>query len=267
MTRAAAVPVAFFDVDETLVATKSLLDFWDYWVTRQDGATGTGSRPHDPQRRTAQPAPPATTSTAAVGPPDRSRLNRDYYRRYTGTPLSLLRAAARDWYALYRRGERAFVTAGLHALARHRALGHEIVLVSGSLRPVVDAVAADLGATAVRCAEQTVTDDGLLTGEIDRPMIGRAKADAVEAHLAERGARAGDCHAYGDHDSDLPMLRSVGHPVVIGGAPALRHEAARLGWTTLPGDTGPHPGKLPVATGRPPRSAAGQRQDPASASP
>ncbi|MFE9028951.1 HAD family hydrolase [Streptomyces iakyrus] len=243
MTRATALSVAFFDVDETLLATKSLLDFWDYWVTRQDGPAGTGSRPHDPQRRTAQPTPPATT--AAAGPPDRSRLNRDYYRRYTGTPLSLLRAAARDWYALYRRGERAFVTAGLHALARHRALGHEIVLVSGSLRPVVDAVAADLGATAVRCAEQAVTGDGLLTGEIDRPMIGRAKADAVGAHLAERGARAGDCHAYGDHDSDLPMLRSVGHPVVIGGAPALRHEAARLGWTTLPGDTGPHPGCRP----------------------
>ncbi|MEU4463402.1 HAD-IB family hydrolase [Streptomyces sp. NPDC024017] len=257
MTRTSAVPVAFFDVDETLVATKSLLDFWDFWATRQGRPAGTGR----------QPAPPATPSTAAAGPPDRSRLNREYYRRYRGTPLSLLQAAARDWYALHRRGERAFVTAGLHALARHRALGHEIVLVSGSLRPLVDAVAADLGATAVRCAAQTVTDDGLLTGEIDRPMIGRAKADAVEAHLAERGARASDCHAYGDHDSDLPMLRSVGHPVVIGGAPALRQEAARLGWTTLPGDTGPHPGKAVAATGRPPCSAPGHRQDPAFLSP
>jgi HAD superfamily hydrolase (TIGR01490 family) len=256
MTRAAAVPVAFFDVDETLIATKSLLAFWDYWVTRQGGPAGPGRRP----------APPVATSTAAAGPPDRSRLNRDYYRRYTGTPLPLLGAAARDWYALYRRGEHAFVTAGLHALARHRALGHEIVLVSGSLRPVVDAVAADLGATAVRCAEQTVAEDGLLTGEIDRPMIGQAKADAVEAHLAERGARASDCHAYGDHDSDLPMLRAVGRPAVIGGAPALRHEAARLGWPTLSGATGPHPGKPSVATGRMPCSAPGQRRDPASGS-
>ncbi|MEU2271200.1 HAD-IB family hydrolase [Streptomyces olindensis] len=223
MSASPPVPVAFFDVDETLLATKSLLDFWDFWTASEEAGP--------------LPATPPAPRPARV-PADRARLNRDYYRRYTGVPLRTLRTAAHRWYASYRRGERAFVTAGLDALARHRALGHEVVLVSGSLRPVVDAVAADLGATAVRCAAQAVTADGVLTGDIDRPMIGRAKADAVEAFLAERGGRAADCHAYGDHDSDLPMLRAVGHPVVVGGSPALRDEAARLGWPTLSGARG-----------------------------
>ncbi|MDN0193476.1 HAD-IB family phosphatase [Streptomyces sp. S.PNR 29] len=272
MTGTAPVPVAFFDVDETLIAAKSMLAFWDFWSASPE-ARRIPAHPSEPgegpakgletAHRAGRPAPATAAGPALDGggvPADRSVLNREYYRRFTGVPLADLRAVARRWYDAYRTGGRAFLTAGLGALARHRALGHEVVLVSGSLRPVLDAVAADLGATAVRCAEQAVTPDGLLTGEIDRPMIGRAKADAVEAFLAERGAHGPDCHAYGDHDSDLPMLRSVGHPVVVGGSPALLREATRLGWPVLPAHRGPHPS---LAAGRRPRPAPGRGHDPA----
>ncbi|MEU1480951.1 HAD-IB family hydrolase [Streptomyces sp. NPDC005760] len=216
--------IAFFDVDETLLAAKTMLDFWDFWA-------GSGIWPipaHVPDLR----------ARAAAGV-DRGTLNREYYRRFAGVPLGTLRSAARAWYDTHRRGARAFVTAGIEAVERHRTQNHEVVLVSGSLRPLLEAVAEDLGGAEVRCAEQLVTDEGVLTGEIDRPMIGQAKADAVSAVVHARGARGSDCYAYGDHESDLAMLRSVGHPVVVGGSAALAREAARAGWAVLGGQVGP----------------------------
>ena len=56
-------------------------------------------------------------------------------------------------------------------------------------------------------------------------MIGQAKADAAGELMARHRIDPRDCHAYGDHSSDLPLLEQVGHPVVVGGGdPALiRH--------------------------------------------
>ncbi|MET9912832.1 HAD-IB family hydrolase [Streptomyces sp. NPDC006476] len=225
MTKAPQLrPVAFFDVDETLLAAKTLLDFWDFWAA--SGAWALPARVPDLRER------------VAAGE-DRDTLNREYYRRFAGVPVRTLAAVARRWYDGHRRGPRAFVTAAVEAVAWHRARGHEVVLVSGSLRPLLEAVAEDFGAAAVRCAEQGVTAGGLLTGEVDRPMIGQAKADAVAAVVRERAVGAEDCWAYGDHVSDLAMLRSVGHPVVVGGSPPLATEAERAGWTRLSGRTGP----------------------------
>ncbi|MCZ0980734.1 hypothetical protein O1L60_21900 [Streptomyces diastatochromogenes] len=43
-------------------------------------------------------------------------------------------------------------------------------------------------------------------------MIGEAKADAVRRILTAFGIAAEECFAYADDESDLPLLRSVGHP-------------------------------------------------------
>ncbi|MFD5919137.1 HAD family hydrolase [Kitasatospora sp. NPDC058201] len=256
MSGTAPAPIAFFDVDETLIAAKGMLAFWDFWTAdpaRTDPAHTDPARTDpahtDPARTdpgTAGPAPtgparrpgaPDLRAAMAAGVP-REELNRMYYRRFAGVPATALRSAARRWYEEYRRGAAAFVTASLDALARHRDLGHEVVLVSGSLRPLLEAVAEDFGAAAVRCTEQLAAG-GVLTGEVDRPMIGQAKADAVAALVRARGVRPADCFAYGDHESDLAMLRTVGHPVVVNGSAELLAEAARAGWPVLDGRRGP----------------------------
>lgn len=72
-------------------------------------------------------------------------------------------------------------------------------------------------------AAEPAIESGVLTGElVGPPMIGEGKRRAVRALLARRPAiDPGDCHAYGDHVSDLPMLQEVGHPTVVGGSPEL----------------------------------------------
>jgi phosphoserine phosphatase len=67
-------------------------------------------------------------------------------------------------------------------------------------------------------------------------MIGRAKGVVLHATARRRQAILTDCHAYADHASDLAMLRSVGHPHVVGTDPVLLTTARAEGWPVLPAD-------------------------------
>ncbi|MFF0386784.1 HAD family hydrolase [Streptomyces sp. NPDC004286] len=216
--------LAFFDVDETVISEKSLIEFWRYW-------------------RATHPAPVADGVLAlrseATRPRDREALNRSYYRRYAGATLAALEAAGRRWYDVYRRGSDAFVPATLEAIAMHQAAGREVVLVSGSMRPLLGPLAEELGVRAVLCTELVTGADGVLTGEVHRPMIGVAKAEAAVRIMRTHGARPDDCFAYGDHESDLALLRAVGRPVVVGDSPLLNREALRFGWPVVPAGRGP----------------------------
>ncbi|GAA0679522.1 HAD-IB family hydrolase [Kitasatospora atroaurantiaca] len=203
---------AFFDVDETLLTTKSMAAFWDHWA---------------PTRR-------GELEALLAGGLPRTERNRAYYRLFAGVRPQQLQRAGAEWYDAYRRGPRAFVPATVDALRRHQRAGHGIVLVSGSCHALLDPLGEELGADLVLCTEQEIAADGLFTGEVAEPMIGQAKAEAVLRTIAARELVAADCHAYGDDVSDLPMLRVVGQAVAVGGRRELAEEAHRLGWRMLP---------------------------------
>jgi HAD superfamily hydrolase (TIGR01490 family) len=215
---------AFFDVDETLITAKSMFDFLRDWLARD----------RSPEVADAECAAVLRqVREAAAAGVDRTEVNRGYYRRFAGEPWAELSAAGAAWYAAYRRRPRAYVAESTAALAAHVAAGDTVVLVSGSFRGCLEPLAAHLGAHRILCSEPLVDAAGLLTGEVRRPMIGPAKADGVSETIAALGLRAADCHAYGDHSSDLGMLQRVGHPHVVGADPVLRAEAARRGWPVL----------------------------------
>jgi HAD superfamily hydrolase (TIGR01490 family) len=223
--------LAFFDVDETLITAKSMFDFTRHACRGEsplpgcDGGQGRG-----------EVVDLAAMRRRGAG---RAEMNRAYYRRYAGIPLARLQAAGRDWYRAYRVRPEAFVTAGLRALIRHRQAGHGIVLVSGSARPLLEPMAEDLGADLVLCTEQLVDSQGILTGEVARPMIGEVKAEAAAAVMTRLGVPPADCFAYGDHASDTDLLRTVGNPVVVGTDPVLARHARASGWPVLPSSPGP----------------------------
>ena len=213
--------VAFFDVDETLITAKSMFDFLRFWLDR-NGDDGSYYWLLSEQRRTR----------AASGVP-REEINRDYYRQFAGVAKNELWAAGLEWYRDYKLRPDAFIGATLAAAAEHRAAGDAIVMVSGSFRACLAPLAADLGATEVLCSEPIADENGILTGEIARPMIGDAKADAVTETVARMGVSALDCYAYGDHSSDLKMLLAVGQRRVVGDNPVLLAKAHTHGWPIL----------------------------------
>jgi HAD superfamily hydrolase (TIGR01490 family) len=217
--------IAFFDVDETLIAVNSMSRFLRHHL-RASG--GPGSAFDDALRD--------LRALAERGEP-REAIARAYYRHYAGRDTRELADQGRAWFAAELSVGGLFLEHTVAALGDHRRRGDSVVLVSGSFPPCLDPVAERLGADAVLCARPE-TVGGVHTGRLDATMIGEEKAAAVRALLAERGVPGAVCHAYGDHASDLPMLLSVGHPVVVGADPVLVRHAEAGGWRRLPGAGG-----------------------------
>ncbi|MEV7118653.1 HAD family hydrolase [Kitasatospora griseola] len=232
MTGATRTPApagaAFFDVDETLIAIQSMPRF----LRHHFAASGRPSSAF-------ADAVAELRALAARGVP-RAEVSQAYYRHFAGSDVKEVAEQGRDWFASELVGDRLFLPGTLRAFREHADSGRPTVLVSGSLPPCLHPLAELLGATAVICAEPEEAE-GRYTGGLVRAMIGPDKADAVLRFTRERGIRRADCHAYGDHGSDLPMLRAVGHPVVVGDDPTLRDAPDAAGWPRLPG----------VAAGRP----------------
>lgn len=125
---------------------------------------------------------------------------------------------------LYRPGAHA-------ALARHRAAGERLVLLTSSSNYVGEAVAADLGLDACVCNRFEVDAAGRYTGRALEPLcFGPGKVLLAERYAASCGVRLADCAFYSDSHSDLPMLAAVGRPVVVTPDPRLRRHARRAGW-------------------------------------
>ena len=76
--------------------------------------------------------------------------------------------------------------------------------------------------------------DGVYTGREGGLFTYReGKAQAI-AELAERkGFELAQCYAYSDSESDLPMLRAVGHPVAVNPDSTLSRIAREEGWEVL----------------------------------
>ncbi|RKE20780.1 HAD family phosphatase [Streptomyces sp. TLI_171] len=219
--RAPVAAAAFFDVDETLIGAKSMFRFLEhYWR-----AVGRPDQDYlDTWDRFA--GYPAAGVT-------REQSNRLFYRLFAGDEVAEVHRHGARWFAAALARGDLWNPSGTAAFRRHRAAGHLTVLVSGSFPPCLHPLADALGADLVLCSRPEQAD-GRYTGELAEPMIGDAKALAARALMAEHGLAPADCHAYGDHPSDLPLLEQVGHPVVVGDDPRLARLAEQRGWTRLP---------------------------------
>ena len=116
----------------------------------------------------------------------------------------------------------------------HREQGHAMVLISGSIRYMLEPVARDLGFEHLLCTDLEEGPNGLLTG---RPK-GSLCLDGTKRQLAEElsqqtGIDLAQSYAYGNHQADLPLLESVGHPHAVEPTLPLRKIALERNWPIL----------------------------------
>jgi HAD superfamily hydrolase (TIGR01490 family) len=118
----------------------------------------------------------------------------------------------------------------LELVAAHRALGHEVWLVSATPVEVAEEIAARLDLTGGLGTRAEVAD-GVYTGHLDGPPLhGAAKVETIRRLAEEHGLDLARCAAYSDSSNDIPMLSEVGYPVAVNPDGPLRAHARREGW-------------------------------------
>ncbi len=214
--------IAFFDVDETLITVKSMFRFLVYDFKARGLSRGA-------YKEAAQ----ALQARSAAGV-SRQQTNREYYRLFAGRPVDETLANGRAWFDAEFAGGGLLHQPAVAALRHHQREGAAIVLVSGSFRPCVEPLAELLGVEEIVCSEPEIVA-GYYTGHLEHPVIGVEKGRLAVEVLERHKVSPDRAVAYADHSSDLPLLRAVGRPVVVGDDSVLGAHVARTGGGTLPG--------------------------------
>lgn len=106
-------------------------------------------------------------------------------------------------------------------LATMKANGGHAALVSGGFTAFTARIAAVLGFDEHR-ANTLLAEDGLLTGHVARPILGKqAKVDALEQITTRLGITPAEVIAVGDGANDLGMLHAAGAGVALHAKPAV----------------------------------------------
>jgi len=117
-----------------------------------------------------------------------------------------------------------YMPGGRTLLSTMKASGAHCVLVSGGFTAFTAQVAADLGFDENR-ANTLLIEDGKLTGDVARPILGRAaKVQALDEITARLGIAEADVIAVGDGANDLGMLGRAGFGVALHAKPSVAEQ-------------------------------------------
>ena len=148
--------------------------------------------------------------------------------------LAVLAGAARAevtlWAEEFAAGRLKDVRPGaLAAIARHRANGHRLVLVTASFDFTAQAFAKALGFDEVIATVSVWDDQARLVAAIaGENCYGPAKLAAVQTALAAHTPRP-SVIAYSDHHSDFELLRWADEGIAVNPTPTLRRLATAHG--------------------------------------
>jgi HAD superfamily hydrolase (TIGR01490 family) len=116
----------------------------------------------------------------------------------------------------------------------HQDAGRRVYIATAASSELAEILAQVLSLDGGIGSQFSRVEDGVFTGEPTGLFIyGAGKARAIE-QLAEReGIDLATSYAYSDSQSDLPMLRLVGHPAVVNPDAELLKLAREEGWEVL----------------------------------
>jgi HAD superfamily hydrolase (TIGR01490 family) len=151
---------------------------------------------------------------------------------YRGRRLAEFQEGAADFYTIHLKPHLAPLL--LERLNWHRHRRHTVVLISGSLRYMLEPVVEDLGIAYLLCSDLEEDRDGRLTGKLNgRLCMGDHKRYLARRLAREKGLDLKNSYAYGDHHSDLPILSLVGFPHAVEPDRPLRRAARKHQWPIL----------------------------------
>jgi HAD superfamily hydrolase (TIGR01490 family) len=115
----------------------------------------------------------------------------------------------------------------------HQDAGRPVYIITAASQELAETLARVLvldGGIGMRSEVR----DGVYTGRPAGPFTYReGKAEAIRELAASEGIELSESYAYSDSESDLPMLRAVGHPVAVNPDRALESVAREEGWRIM----------------------------------
>src|SRR5436190_11948236 len=218
----AAVGAAFFDLDKTLMQGSSAFQFG-----RAAYRAGLLSRRQlvSDAIANAQFRLRGATDESSVALRDRIAQS------LAGTPVRDLERLGADVLA----GILPRVYPQMLALAHeHQDAGRRAYIVTAASQELADILARVMALDGAIGSSISEVVDGVYTGRATGVFVyHHGKAQAIEELAGREGISLTDSYAYSDSESDLPMLRAVGHPVAVNPDGALGRIARQEGWQVL----------------------------------
>jgi HAD superfamily hydrolase (TIGR01490 family) len=119
----------------------------------------------------------------------------------------------------------------------HQDSGRRVYIVTAASQEMAALLAHVLGFDGGIGSRSEVVD-GVYTGRAGGPFTYReGKAQELRALAESEGIDLAGSWAYSDSESDLPMLRAVGHPVAVNPDAELARVARAEGWAVMRFDT------------------------------
>jgi HAD superfamily hydrolase (TIGR01490 family) len=116
----------------------------------------------------------------------------------------------------------------------HQDAGRKVYIFTAASQELAEMLAHVLTFDGGVGSQFSEVKDGVFTGEPTGLFIyGADKARAIRRLAEQEGIDLSESYAYSDSASDLPMLRAVGHPVVVNPDKELLAEARENGWQVL----------------------------------
>src|SRR5579875_2629941 len=116
----------------------------------------------------------------------------------------------------------------------HQDAGRPAYIITAASQDMAQVLAKVMSFDGALGSALSEVQDGVYTG---RPtgsfLYGSAKAVAIQKLAAREGFDLSACYAYSDSVSDAPMLRAVGHPVVVNPDSDLEQPPRDEGWEIL----------------------------------
>jgi HAD superfamily hydrolase (TIGR01490 family) len=207
---------AFFDMDRTLLRVNTG-ELWLRWLRRHHEIS---------LGRTLQALAWLVQYKMAIL--DMEAVTTRVIAEMAGQSEGELVAKARRFFEAWVRAEVA--PKARQALARHRAEGHVVAILSSSTPYVVEPLAEHLGIEHAICTRLRVSAGRFDGTHVAPACYGRGKVHWAEAFARDHGVDLARSFFYTDSYSDLPMLERVGQARVVNPDARLRRHARRVGW-------------------------------------
>lgn len=216
----ASMPLAIFDLDETLIATDSDHEWGEYVCDH--GLVDVSEH--------------RAKNDAFYEQYKAGELNIDEYLAFSCSVLTRYTMEALHRYRSDFVSERitpVMLDKAYDLIRSHQARGDTVMVITSTIefvtRPIVDAFGIDI----LIAPDPEIIDNRYTGNIVGVPSFAQGKVTRLEGWMSENNQSLAGSYFYSDSHNDLPLLRLVDNPVAVDPDPQLRAEAQEKSWQII----------------------------------